>query len=297
MSEPNFYRYAVGDIAITVLFDGLRTGPITDSYILNASRAEINGALAEAGLPADQVTNSYAPIMIETAGRRVLVDAGNGEASFIESKGARGQLAKNLVAAGIAPETIDTVVISHFHSDHVNGLLTAANTPAFPNAEIKVPAVEWAFWMDDGEMARASKGRMAELFVNNRRIFDALGREVTVYDWGREVAPGVTAIATPGHSIGHTSYVAASGRDSLFVQSDVSNIPPLFVRHPGWHGGFDQDPVQAEATRRKTYDMLAAERIPIQAYHHPFHGRGLIERDGDSYRRIAIGEAVPSPSQ
>src|SRR5262249_43413247 len=163
-----FHRYAVGDIAVTVLFDGLRIGPIADSYILNASRAEINAALAAAGLPVDQVTNSYAPILIETAGKRVLVDAGNGEASFIESKGARGQLCKNMIAAGIAPETVDMVVISHFHSDHVNGLLTAANGRAFPKAEIKVPSVEWSFWMDDGEMARASQGRMAELFQNNR---------------------------------------------------------------------------------------------------------------------------------
>ena len=162
--------------------------------------------------------NTYAPIMLETSGRRVLIDTGNGEAAFAQSKGERGRLQHNLAAAGIGRDTIDLVVISHFHADHVNGLLDADSKPAFPNAEIKVPEAEWKFWMDDGEMSRAPKGRMTELFHNNRRVFDALGRKVTRYAWNDEVAPGVTAVGTPGHSIGHTSFVVASGAARVFVQ-------------------------------------------------------------------------------
>ena len=83
------------------------------------------------------------------------------------------------------------VVISHFHGDHVNGLLTADGTPAFPNAEVLVPATEWKFWMDDGEMSRAPAGRMQGLFKNNRNIFETgLKKKVTPYEWGKEVAPG-----------------------------------------------------------------------------------------------------------
>ncbi len=143
----------------------------------------------------------------------MLIDTGNGEAMFAQSKGERGRLQQNLAAAGIDRDAIDLVVISHFHADHVNGLLTADNKAAFPNAEIKVPEVEWSFWMDDGEMSRASQGRMTELFHNNRRVFDALGRKVTRFAWDKEVAPGVTAVGTPGHSIGHTSFVVASGSE------------------------------------------------------------------------------------
>jgi glyoxylase-like metal-dependent hydrolase (beta-lactamase superfamily II) len=219
----------------------------------------------------------------------VLIDTGNGEAAFAQSKRERGRLQQNLAAAGIDRSTIDVVVISHFHADHVNGLLAADNTTAaFPNAEVLVPEQEWSFWMDDGEMTHASKGRMTGLFHNNRRVFDALGRKVTRYAWDRDVAPGVTAVGTPGHSFGHTSYVVSSGADRVFVQCDVNNQAVVFSKHPEWHGWFDQDPAQASATRRRVYDMLVTEKMPVQAYHHPFPGLGRVERDGTGFRVVPV---------
>ena len=283
--DSEVHRYTLGDIALTVLSDGFRTIP-PDNYIANAAKEELIATLASAGLPTDHMRNTYAPIVLETSGKRVLIDTGNGEAVFAQSKGERGRLQQNLAAAGIDRNAIDVVVISHFHADHVNGLLAADNTPAFPNAEIKVPEAEWTFWMDDGEMSRAPKGRMTELFHNNRRVFDALGRKVTRYAWEAEVAGGVTAVGTPGHSIGHTSFVVASGASQVFVQGDVNNHFAVFSRHPDWHGWFDQDPVQAAATRRRVYDMLAAEKLPVQAYHHPFPGLGRVEKAGNGYRVV-----------
>jgi glyoxylase-like metal-dependent hydrolase (beta-lactamase superfamily II) len=279
------HRYKLGDIAVTVLSDGFRIAS-PDTYLANATKEDLVATLAAAGLPTDHMRNTYAPIVLETSGKRVLIDTGNGEAAFAQSKGERGRLQHNLAAAGIGRDAIDVVVISHFHADHVNGLLAADNTPAFPNAEIKVPEAEWKFWMDDGEMSRAPKGRMTELFHNNRRVFDALGREVTRYAWDDEVAGGVTAVGTPGHSIGHTSFVVASGAAQVFVQGDVNNHFAVFSRHPDWHGWFDQDPVQAAATRRRVYDMLAVEKMPVQAYHHPFPGLGRVEKDGNGYRVV-----------
>jgi len=214
----------------------------------------------------------------------VLIDTGVGEAALAQSRGERGTLNRNLAAAGVDRKSIDVVVVSHFHADHVNGLLDADGKPAFPNAEIKVPEAEWRFWMDDGEMSRASKGRMSELFANNRRVFDALGRKVTPYAWGTDVAPGVTAVGTPGHSIGHTSYLVSSGGKQVYVQSDVTNVPYLFARHADWQGFFDQDPAQAVATRRRVYDMLVAENLPVQGFHHPFPALGRVEKDGSGYR-------------
>ena len=279
------HRYKLGDIAVTVLSDGFRIAS-PDTYLANASKDDLVATLAAAGLPTDHMRNTYAPIMLETSGKRVLIDTGNGEAMFAQSKGERGRLQHNLAAAGIGRDTIDVVVISHFHADHVNGLLAADNTAAFPNAEIKVPETEWTFWMDDGEMSRAPKGRMTELFHNNCRVFDALARKVTRYAWEDEVAGGVTAVGTPGHSLGHTSFVVASGADQVFVQGDVNNHFAVFSRNPDWHGWFDQDPVQAAATRRRVYDMLVAEMMPVQAYHHPFPGLGRVEKDGNGYRVV-----------
>lgn len=283
-SEFEVHRYKVGDIAVTVLSDGFRMVPVDQNYLVNATPAELAKALGDAGLPTDKMKNTYSPIVLMTGGKRVLFDTGNGDAAAAQSNGERGTLNAHLGAAGIDRCSIDVVVISHFHADHVNGLLMPDNTPAFPNAEIKVPEVEWKFWMDDGEMSRAPKGRMSELFANNRRVFDALGRKVTPYAWEKEVVPGVFAVGTPGHSIGHTSYVVSSGGKAVYVQSDVCNNYAVFAPYPDWHGFFDQDPPNAAATRKRVYDMLAAEKLPVQAYHFPFPGLARIEKQGSGYR-------------
>ena len=279
-----FHRYKIGDISVTVLPDGFRQVPVNNNYLVNASTEDLAKALAAAGLPTDKMKNTYSPIVLTIGGKRVLVDTGNGEAASVESNGERGTLNANLKAAGIDRSAIDVVVISHFHADHVNGLLMPDNSPAFPNAEIKVPEVEWKFWMDDGEMSRASKGRMTELFANNRRVFDTLKRKVTPYAWDKEVAPGMTAVGTPGHSIGHTSFVVTSAGKTVYVQSDVCNNIAVFAPYPDWHGFFDQDPPKAAETRKRVYDMLVAEKLPVQGYHIPFPGLGHVEKAGSGYR-------------
>jgi glyoxylase-like metal-dependent hydrolase (beta-lactamase superfamily II) len=285
---PGFYRYKVGSYEITVVTDGSTTRPLEEGYILNAKKEEVSAALASAFMDKDKVTIRYSPIVVNTGSKLIVIDTGTGEANFERSKGASGQFQRNLKAAGIDRNAVDMVVISHFHGDHVNGLLTADNKPAFPNAEILVPAPEWKFWMDDGEMSRASAGRMQDLFASNRRVFDALGRKVTPYEMGKEVAPGITAVATHGHSAGHTSHVISSGSGKVFVQADVTNLPQLFVRNPGWHASFDQDPKMAEETRRKIYDMLVAERMMVQGFHYPFPAIAYVEKTPTGYREIPV---------
>jgi glyoxylase-like metal-dependent hydrolase (beta-lactamase superfamily II) len=285
---PSFYRYKVGSHEITVVADGANTFPLNDNFVLNARKDDVAAALDAAYMPNDKVTIVFNPIVVNNGSKLVLIDTGNGPGAFAGTKGAVGQLPANLTAAGIDAKAIDIVIISHFHGDHVNGLVDADGGPAFPNAEVMVPARELAFWMDDGEMSRAPKGRMQDLFKNNRRIFEPIKDKVTRYDWDKEIVPGITAVATVGHTPGHTSYVVASGTSQVFIQSDVTNHPALFVRHPDWHAFFDQDPVLAETTRRKTYDMLVAEKMLIQGFHYPFPSLGHVERDGTAYREIPV---------
>jgi glyoxylase-like metal-dependent hydrolase (beta-lactamase superfamily II) len=226
--------------------------------------------------------------VINTGQKLVVIDTGNGEAGFDASNGANGQFLTNLAAAGIYAKDIDVVIISHYHSDHVNGLLRRDKSLAFPNAEILVPAREHKFWMDDGEMSRAPKGRMEMLFRNNRRVFagDVLKR-LRTYEEGKEVVPGITAVGTHGHSWAHNSHIIASGSDRVFVQGDVTHVPFLFARNPGWHAFSDQDPEVAEATRRRVYDMLMAEKMLVHGFHFPFPALAHVEKSGTGYREIA----------
>ena len=141
--------------------------------------------------------------------------------------------------------------------------------------------------MDDAEMAKQTTDRMKGVFAGARRVFDNLGRKVTQYDANKEIAPGITSLATYGHTPGHISYVIASGNAKVFVQSDVTNNP-LFVRNPGWHLMFDQDPQMAEATCRRVYDMLVADKMMVQGFHYPFPAHAYIEKTADGYRETMV---------
>lgn len=286
---PGIYRYKVGTHEITVVTDGVNKNPLPDNLVTNVKKDDVKAMLAASHMDPETFFNPYSPIVVNTGSKLVLIDTGNGEAAFNRSNGAVGQFLTNLAAAGLDAKAIDTVVISHYHGDHVNGLLRADNSLTFPNAEILVPAEEHKFWMDDGQMSRASKGRMEDLFKNNRRVFsgDVLKR-LRTYDWDKDVVPGITAIATRGHSWAHTSFVVASGTSKVFVQGDVTHVPFLFARNPGWHAFVDQDGPQAEATRRRVYDMLVADKMMVQGFHYPFPGLAHIEKAGEGYRAIPV---------
>jgi glyoxylase-like metal-dependent hydrolase (beta-lactamase superfamily II) len=285
---PGWYRYNVGSYQITAVTDGRNTFKLPDTFVLNAQKDQVNGALAAAYMEKDMMTIPYTPIVINTGSKLIVMDTGTGEANFERSKGVGGQFHHNLKSAGIDRNAVDMVVISHFHGDHINGLITPDGKPSFPNAEILVPAVEWKYFMDDGEMSRQTTERMKGVFAGARTVFDKLNRKVTQYEAGKDVAPGITSVATYGHTPGHVSYVVASGNSKVYVQADVTNHPALFARNPGWHAFFDQDPKMAEETRRKVYDMLVAEKMMVQGFHYPFPAVAYVEKAGSGYREIPV---------
>ena len=286
---PGFYRYKVGSIEVTVVTDGINRLPIPDGFVLNASKNEVNAALAAAFMEKDVFIGPYNPIVVNTGAKLAVIDTGFGEAAYRASQGLNGQFLINLVAAGIDANKIDSVIISHYHTDHINGLLRSDNSLTFPNAEILVPTAEHKYWMDDGEMSRASTPRIQGLFKNARRVMQSdVLKQLRTYEWEQEVIPGIIAVGTPGHSPGHTCHVITSGTSKVYVQGDVTHAPFLFVRNPGWHPFIDHDPIQAEATRRKVYDMLVAEKMMVQGFHYPFPSLAHVEKTATGYREIPV---------
>ena len=287
---PSLYRYKVGDILVTVVSDGQNVFKFEDNFIVNAKKEEVAAALEQAYMPPGMMTIYFAPLVINIGGKVVVVDTGNGPVAKQNNKGANGLFADNMVAAGFDPAKVDTVVISHFHTDHVNGLLTADGTPAFPNAEVLVPALEHKYWTDAGEESRSSTPRIADNFKNVKRVMTnpEVAKRLRTHEWDKEVIPGVLAVGTPGHTPGHTSHIVSSGSAKVYVQADVTHAPFLFARHPGWHAFYDHEPVLAEATRRKVYDMLSAEKMMVQGFHYPFPSVAHVEKTASGYQEVPM---------
>lgn len=277
------FAYKLGDAEIIQVFDGARTFPIPENFIVNVSKEDTAKAYAGQFMPAGQVTITFSPLIVKAGGKTIAVDTGNGLAANGATKGAVGNARHSMAAAGIDPKSVDIVLISHFHGDHINGLKNADGSPAFPNAQIMVPAVEQAFWTDEVNASKAN-GPNKGNFANVKKVFEGL--KATPFEAGKEVAPGITSMATPGHTPGHVSFVIASGNKSVAVQGDVTNHPGVFMQNPGWHLMFDNEAQVAEATRKKFYDMASADKLPIIGYHFPFPSAGYVEKSGTGYRLI-----------
>ncbi len=280
---PGFYRYKVGDFEVTAVNDGFARRPL-EGFVRNAELAQVQQAMQEAFLPSDALPITFTTLVLRRSGGGLtLIDTGNGDMGAPTS----GHWMKNFRAAGFDPSQVETVVISHFHGDHINGLRLKDGTAVFPKAQVMVPAAEWAFWMDDARMNQAPEA-IKGAFQGVRRVFGPIAGDVKRYEADKEVVPGLTAIAAPGHTPGHTAFMLSSGSGKLMVMSDVTNHPALFVRNPDWAAVFDMDADQARATRHKMLDMAATEKAQVAFYHAPFPATGHIAKDGNRYRFVPV---------
>jgi glyoxylase-like metal-dependent hydrolase (beta-lactamase superfamily II) len=279
--SPGVYRTRLGRFQLTALYDGIWPVKIDDDFIRNATRADVDAALEAAFLPPDILPVTFTALLVNTGAKLVLIDTGTA-GQIIDSAGA---LLANLAAAGVKPGAIDTILISHFHPDHINGIKDKDGNKVFPNAEIAVPETEWDYWMNDANMNGVSK-TVHRYFLNARRIFSDIAGEVRRFKPGIEVAPGITPIAAYGHTPGHVAFSVSSGNEAMLVLSDSARNPYLFVRHPEWQPSFDMDGPAAVATRRRLLDQASADRMLVHGYHFPFPATGHIARTTSGYELI-----------
>ena len=273
-----FVTYKVGGADVTALYDGIWEKPHDPAFIANASVDDVKDAMTKAGLPADFVSIPFTVVVVRSGGKTVLCDSGTGG----QVQPTAGKMMANMKAAGIDPATIDTILISHCHPDHIFGLMEKdTNKPVFPNAEIVISDVEYKFWTDPAVIDRlpeARKGlarRIQAVFPTWKNIRQVSGEP--------EVAPGIRFVSAPGHTPGHRAFHLASGASELMISNDTAYVPALVVANPGWHGQYDQDAATAEASRRKLLDRVIADKIMICGYHFPFPGAGTVAKDGAGY--------------
>jgi glyoxylase-like metal-dependent hydrolase (beta-lactamase superfamily II) len=281
---PGFYRFRVGQHVMTMVHDGqaIRPDP-TQGFVRNATPEEVATSMRAQGLDPARLVNPFTIPVLRTAQGTVMFDTGNGPQTAADSR--IGQMQANLAAAGIDPASIDIIALTHFHGDHIGGLLDGSGGAAFARARIVVPEKEWAFWMDEGQASRAPEG-LRPAFANVRRRFAPYEARVERIADGAEILPGLRAMDTPGHTPGHTSFHVSDGDAQAMVFGDLTSRPEFNLTNPGWHVIFDMDPVMAEATRRRVFDRVAADRIRCVGYHWPFPANGTVMKEGSGYRLI-----------
>ena len=268
---PGFYRYKIGDFTCTAINDGVWRRPLDDKFVKNVPFDQVQAAMKAAFKDPGSLEIPFTALVIQSGDRTVMIDSGTGG----QLAPTAGTLHDNLSAAGIAPEQVNTLLVSHFHPDHVFGLKTKDGAYVFPNAEIVVPEAEFNHWMG------LSNPQGAAARVQD--IFTPLADKVRKIGDDEEVVPGIRSIAAPGHTPGHTAYHVSSGNDELIVLGDTTNVPFLFVNNPGWHAVFDMDADMAEASRRRLLDRAASDAALVCGYHFPFPAAGHISKETNGF--------------
>jgi glyoxylase-like metal-dependent hydrolase (beta-lactamase superfamily II) len=277
--QVGFRKQKLGDMEIIALNDGVARRPLAAEFVRNAPLAEVQALLKSQNLPTDYIDVPFTAFMVVAGNRRILMDTG-----FADNGGpTTGRLLANLNAAGFKAEDIDTVILSHYHGDHINGVRNKAGQLVFPKAKIMVPSVEHAFWMDDARMNAAPEA-MRGAFQNVRRVLAGIpADQLMQFEPGKEVLPGINSVAAFGHTPGHTLFTVTSRNEKFAYLADLTNIPELFARNPDWAVQFDMNADAARDTRRKMFDMVVNEKMLAGGFHFPFPAFGRVEKLGNGF--------------
>lgn len=279
--EPTkgFYKYKIGSIEATAVYDGIWRKPHDPAFIKDVTVDETKAALARAGLTTDFMPIPLTVLVLKIGDRHIMIDAGSGVGQWQANA---THLPANMQAAGIDRSQISTILISHFHPDHVWGLMEkGTNAAVFPEAELVVNSAEYKFWTEPDRVEKLPEGRRQA----GKRIADVFPtwKNWRLAESGTEVAPGIQLLEAYGHTPGHSVFLVTSGRDQLMVSNDTMYVPALLAPHPEWQGSYDQDGPMAVTARRRIIDQVIADKMMICGAHFPFPGLGTFVKDGNAY--------------
>jgi glyoxylase-like metal-dependent hydrolase (beta-lactamase superfamily II) len=228
----------------------------------NGSEADYRQAYADIGLSLDDADSSLNVLLAKIGAETVLVDSGEGSGQN------RGYLLESMRLAGIAPDAVTLVVITHAHGDHILGLLSSENKPTFPNATYVVSKPEMASW----------QARIDDRFEDQRPIATMMREQgLRLIEMDEQIIPGVTAVPIPGHTPGQIGVLIESESEKLIALADMLHSPMQFA-HPEWSPMFDADPSRSAPVRRDTLSCAAAENMLALFYHLTFPGLGRVKQ-------------------
>ncbi|MFQ6548505.1 MBL fold metallo-hydrolase [Aestuariibius sp. 2305UL40-4] len=278
---PVARRFSVGGITVTAVSDGFL--PIDASVLNGIEEAEFQEALTAAYIDGEVHPTGVNAYVIETGDRRVLVDAGTGTAMGP----GLGQLGANLAATGIEPGSVDAIVATHLHPDHVGGAVNESGA-VFPNAELIVSQADLDFWTDEAISSGAPQA-VRPFFELAQAAVDLYSDRLSVVSGEADLGGGLTAVPMPGHTPGHIGVMVESDGKQLLIWGDVIHVGAVQFARPEVTIAFDTDQAQAAETRARVFDMAVTDRLMVAGMHVDFPGMGHLEQAGDGVRWIAAG--------
>ena len=297
-TQPGFYRLMLGDFEITALNDGVVAYP-TARVLPRATPEQIKESLAANGLT-DPVPMSYNAFLINTGSKLVLIDTGTGGKLNDEPEfRGGGRLIANLRAAGYQPAQVDEVYITHRGQDHIGGL-TLGRERAFPNALVRASKSEFDMFLDPAKsaalLAEAHNDEKVRAWLRfTKDLFEPYIKagKFQSFDADMTLVPGIRALATHGHTPGHTSYVVESRGQTLIVIGDLVLMGALQFANPSLESSFDADPKAAIEQRLRVFRMAADSDCWVAGGHLSFPAIGHIRTGNGRYFWIPANYAVP----
>ncbi|AVX03168.1 hypothetical protein MXMO3_00624 [Maritalea myrionectae] len=283
-AETEIFRLMVGEIEVIAIADGYTALPSQIMLGLDPDEAQEAARLAYKNYDPNLISIAVNSYVIRTAGTIIAIDAG--APSFLSPT--VGAWRNGLDLAGIAPEQIDMMFLTHMHTDHVAGLVDENGKKTLPQVELVLSETEWTDSFDDEKMAYLPKefapfvqySRGQVLPYKDQRNLVSMKKET-------EIAPGVFAVPLPGHTMGHMGVRIQSQNQSLMIWGDIIHSPTYQFSHPEWSTIIDADPALSAAARTKLLDQSAADRTMVAGMHLDFPSLGYVERQNNSYRYIS----------
>ena len=274
---PGYYRYMLGEYEVTALSDG--TFSMDAGKLLTGIKPkELDAGLARSFLK-NPVETSVNGFLVNTGSKLVLVDTGAGT----QFGPTLGKLLSNLKASGYRPEQVDEIYISHMHGDHIGGL-TADGKPVFPNATVRAAQQEADFWLSKAHMDAAPEDRKdaykSAMKAVNPYFF---AEKFKPFNGDKELVPGIRAVASPGHTAGHTIYVVESKGQKLVLWGDLMHVAAVQFPDPSVTIHFDTDSVMAATQRKKVFADAAEHGSWVGGAHLSFPGIGHLRAADSGY--------------